>query len=153
MQYVAGTSVAPVDILCTGQYIASGQAPHFSLTAIKTHVLDMLVGMVIMMVMLRMVNPMRMTIEVFSNHSVGVFCHTVGGDSKWVGGIPTLHQRQINKLTHVDVASYIHASTSFKDLLKSKNKLASSKMRYLKADKLKSCKAIKLPSCRADMLT
>ena len=34
-----------------------------------------------------------------------------------------------------------------------KNKLASSKMRYLKADKLKSCKAIKLPSCRADMLT
>ena len=77
MQYVAGTSVAPVDILCTGQYIACGQAPHFSLTAIKTHVLDMLVGTVIMMMMLRMIRQYGDNSQsVLCNHTVEVYCHT-----------------------------------------------------------------------------
>ena len=47
------------------QCCASGQAPHFSLTAIKTCVLDMLVGTVIMMMMLRMMRIVMMTIQVF----------------------------------------------------------------------------------------
>ena len=80
-------SVAPVHISCTGhwtihcQCCAGGQAPHFSLTAIKTHVLDMLVGTVLMMMRLRMMRIVMMTNEVFHATILpGVFCHTVRGD-------------------------------------------------------------------------